>query len=379
MKRQDSLALAVIFLCISFAGSGLIAADRSRSFAVSRGGMLEVNISGGNITLNPWEKNEVFVAASGIDDENAARFEMTQTGNTVRVEYRPRHGSDRLHLDISLPSQFNTDLRTAGGNIEVRGAISGNLLGSTAGGDIRLNDVNGRTDMKTSGGNVTAGNIRGDATLKTSGGDINLGNADGVVDVHTSGGNIRISNVGRTVTAKTSGGNIVVGNVGGEANVATSGGNIDAGKIAGSAQLNTAGGNIELNGATGMVTARTAGGNLRLHDISGSIQAATAGGDVEAELIPSGKGNSRLITAGGDVRISLPENSRASIEAVIRIQNWRRNGNRYEIRSDFPHQNYRKDEQSEEIRSNYVLNGGGERITLETVNGNIEIRKLGRR
>ncbi len=361
---------------------------QSKSFSVSRDGLLEVSVSGGDVVLSPWGKNE---------DLNFVR--MTQTGNTVRVEFRPRGGhSSRLRWEISLPSQFNTDIRTGGGNIEIRGAMTGNLTGSTSGGDIRVGDVNGRMDMRTSGGNMSSGKIQGDALLKTSGGDIAMEGASGQVEISTSGGNISVGNVGKTLKAHTSGGNIAIGDVGGEADVSTSGGDVAVGRVSGSASLRTSGGNISLRGGAGIITAHTSGGDIGLENVSGtvdaktsggnigmknvsaSVSANTAGGNIEAELIPSGKGPSTLVSAGGEIRLYLPENARATVEARIRIEGrWARGGQKYDIRSDFKLDIHVKDERAEEIRATINLNGGGERISLETVNSNIEIRRLGSR
>ncbi len=55
---------------------------------------------------------------------------------------------------------------------------------------------------------------------------------------------------------------------------------------------------------------------MKLQNITGSIDAKTAGGEVEAELIPSGKGRSRLSSAGGDIRFYIDENSKVTIEAT---------------------------------------------------------------
>lgn len=183
----------------------------------------------------------------------------------------------------------------------------------------------------------------------------------------------------KRLEAKTSGGDITIGDVGGEATVSTAGGDVKVGKVSGGARLRTAGGNIGLRGATGRVDASTAGGDIELENISGSIDAKTAGGDIRAELVPSGKGSSELKTAGGRIRLAVPENAKATIEAVIRIEDrWRSRRDRYEVRSDFPSATYERDERYGDIRATYVLNGGGERIYLETVNSDIEIRKLRR-
>ena len=79
--------------------------------------------------------------------------------------------------------------------------------------------------------------------------------------------------------------------------------------------------------------------------------------------------------AGGDIRLSVPENAKATIDAYIRIEGrWGSRHSRYQVRSDFKADTY--DEHDDEIHAVYKLNGGGEMIYLETVNSNIEIRKL---
>ena len=104
-----------------------------------------------------------------------------------------------------------------------------------------------------------------------------------------------------------------------------------------------------------------------------------------AELIPTGTGRSSLVTAGGDVTLYINKNARATIEARIQMErNWNRNNRRsrrdyeveYGIRSDFEAERYEEDIERGIIRATYILNGGGERIRLETANGNIYIREL---
>ena len=56
--------------------------------------------------------------------------------------------------------------------------------------------------------------------------------------------------------------------------------------------------------------------------------------------------------------------------------NWKSSKEDYSIMSDFKSSKYETDEDSNGIRGSYVLNGGGEVINLDTVNGDIYIRKL---
>ena len=379
IRSSIPFLFAFLFFSVGRAADGDEGA-RTKSFTVAKGGNLEVSTGVGDIQINPWDKNEVRVSVEGIDDEDLDRLKMTQSDNSIHVSYRPKwryNGGGDVRFEIDVPSQFNVDLKTSGGSLEVSGTLTGKLTGTTAGGDIKLKNIVGPVEMSTSGGNIEAGDIKGDGYLKTSGGDIQLGTVSGEVDVSTSGGEIRVDKVGKALTARTSGGDIEVGDVGGEARVSTAGGDIKMGRVSGRVDMSTAGGGIDLKGATGTVSARTAGGDIRIKDVSGSIDAKTAGGEVDAELIPSGRGESQLESAGGMIRLAIPENAKATIEARIRIEDrWGRGSDRYKIRSDFKADSYEKDEDAGEIRAVYKLNGGGDTVSLETVNSDIEIKKL---
>ncbi|MGA3287735.1 MAG: DUF4097 family beta strand repeat-containing protein [Bacteroidota bacterium] len=380
MKTYTRLLIAtlVALLATTFA-SAREEGSSSKSFSVSKGGTIEVSTSRGDIRIFPWEKNEVSVVVEGLDDEDLDKVKMTQDGNTVRVSYRSRwdDGSGHVRFAISVPSQFNLDMNTSGGDLEVKGGLTGKIDGSTSGGDIKLGNVfGGPVEVSTSGGDISTGKIEGDGSLKTAGGDIQVGSVNGSLSVNTSGGNIQVETITKSLEAKTAGGNIIIGNVGGEAHVSTSGGDINVGKVSGKATLNTAGGDIELKGASGNVSAKTSGGDVKLQNITGSINAKTSGGEVEAELIPSGKGGSKLSSSGGDVRLYIDENSKATIEATIRLDGWGSRKSRYIVKSEFPKESYETDEEADEIRAVYKLNGGGELIELSTSNSNIEIHKL---
>lgn len=374
--------IAVLFALLLAPSLGVSEAESNdeikRSFSVERGGRLDVSAESGDIHITPWDKEEVFVRIEGVAERDSDRVRMMQSGNTISIRYRGKWGwmghNRNVRFDISVPSQFDVELETAGGDIDIRGTLRGELKGQTSGGDIRLENISGTVTMKTSGGDVSARHIQGSGTLKTSGGDIRVGKADVDLEVVTSGGDIRVESVGKNLIAKTAGGDIEVGDVGGEATTSTAGGDISVGKVAGKATLNTAGGDILLRGGSGIVTAKTAGGDVKLTNVSGSVEAKTAGGDVVAELIPSGKGRSKLSSAGGDVKLYLPENAKANIEARIRVHDWFAGRSEYEIVSDFKSEKYDRDEG--EIRAMFVLNGGGEEISLSTVNANIEIRKI---
>ena len=378
MKRLTTIvALAVILAGTSFSRAVTQGDEKkTRSFSVSKGGTLDISVNGGDLRITTWEKNEVAVNVRLSDDDEEDGVRMSQQGNTIHITDRD-NGSDLDRLEVSVPVQFNLRLETSNGDIGIQGKVVGDISGETSAGNITLGDVEGDASMQTSGGDVRAGKIAGKATLRTSGGEIDIVSSTGELDLKSSGGDLRVGNVGKSLHAKTAGGDIVIGDVGGEATVATAGGNVKVGKVSGQASLSTAGGDIELSGGTGTIRASTSGGNIMLANLSGSVDAKTSGGDIHAELNPSGKGKSRLSSSIGTIRLYLPATARATITARIRIQGWwRTERDEYEIRSDFKEESSQRNEDEREIESKYILNGGGEIITLETVNSDIEIRKL---
>ncbi len=387
MKKLALFAIALfIGASIGFAqkDSDQDSGVRSKSFTVSKGGLLEVSVGVGDIRITPWDKNEAYVRASGIDDDEIDRLKMSQSGNTIRVTFRPRGGwsHGNAEFEINIPKEFDTDLRTSGGDIEILDFIKGKIKGSTSGGDIKLSTVSGTVSMSTSGGNVHTGDIQGDGELRTSGGDIRVGSVNGDLELGTSGGNIDVKSVGKTLNANTSGGDITIGDVGGEARVSTSGGNIEMGKVSGKASMHTSGGDVSLKGASGTVKASTSGGDMRLENVSGSIDASTSGGEIEAELYPTGSGRSKLSSSGGTVKISIPANAKATIDATIHYGNswggWFGGGRRdkYAVKSDFKADSYDKDDDAGEIHAVYTINGGGSEIDLSTSGADIIIRKM---
>lgn len=374
MKKNPWLFLAIPIVLVALS-CGTAFSQTSKTFEVGAGGSLVVVVVG-DVTLKTSSGGQVTVEALGISQQDLPDLSMTQTGNTVRVEFRPQDGhSNNVRFNVTLPDHFDVDLKTAGGDIVVTGNLTGKIVGKTAGGDIKVGDVDGLTNLSTAGGDIIAGKVGGDVVLKTAGGDIRLDSAEGRVEVGTAGGDIVVGDVGKSLNASTSGGDIRISNINGDAIVSTSGGDVRVGKVAGTAKLSTAGGDIECLGATGDVKASTAGGDIQLAAISGSIDASTAGGDIRAELNPDGKAASSLTTAGGELDLYLPASARARVEAVIEIQGrWSSNREEYQIVSDFKGEQM-MDEQAKEIRAVYDINGGGPVIKMKTTNGNIFIRK----
>ena len=179
-----------------------------------------------------------------------------------------------------------------------------NLDLQTSGGDLIVSNITGRADGNTSGGNLDISDFTGPVKLETSGGDIRIVHADGDLYLRTSGGNIRGEKVIGTFDIETSGGDIRCRDIDAKLRATTSGGNIEV------TLLSNKGANLG-----------TSGGNVRIYlpkDVTADVDAESTGGDVSCEMDFNGKikdgrmngrinGGGSLIsahTSGGDITVS---------------------------------------------------------------------------
>lgn len=382
------LLIALVPLLAQAAASNNI----DEEFQVQPGGTLVVNSDAGPIRISTWDRDVVRVRIRNTDNYDV---DVSQEGNNVLVIADRERGSffrfsSNISFDVDVPTRFNVDLETGGGEIVI-GDISGNIHADTSGGRIEVGKVTmGDVVVDTSGGRIEIDDVDGDVSADTSGGSIDIGNVTGDVEADTSGGNIRIGNVGGDIYADTSGGNIDVGEGGGRVELDTSGGTIRAAYAMGpliadtsggniflagsetSVEADTSGGNIEIERSNGPVYADTSGGSITIRQSRGPIRADTSGGRVDAELLPytgSRDATVELESAGGDITIRIPRNHSASVVADLEVS--RRARGDYRIYTDFPLTI--QEDSDGNIQGRGDINGGGDRIYLETQNSDIHI------
>jgi len=392
MKSKHLTAIAITLL-LSAIISITAAQDQKKSFTVKSGDMLEVSTRMGNITIDTWDKNEVNVVVKNVIDSEIALLTMVQNGNKVEVIFE---GEDSYHIefDISIPSKFDLELSTGGGNITLKNDLDGkidastaggnismkNIKGeadiSTAGGNIKVGDINSKADISTAGGNIKVGDINSDADISTAGGDMKIGNINGMADISTAGGNIKIGYIKGGADVSSAGGNISVDNIGGNADISTGGGNVKVGTVSGSAELNTGGGNISLEAATGKVEVNTGAGNISLENIKGGIEANTGAGNIYAKLIPDGESVSELNTGVGNITLYVPASAKVTIVVTAHVQMWDDESELQNIKSEFTPTTVNRYRNKKQIEVTFELNGGGSKIELNVALGEIEIKKL---
>lgn len=264
--KRTLCALAALSLMISMTAYAEIRDDITRSFDAKAGGKLVIEADFGDIAIRTHSSSKVDVlvkreARTSSDSKARELFEdyrvtFNQSGDVVEIKAEKpgtnwgwSNGLD-VKFDISVPTNFDVDLRTSGGDISIA-------------------------------------DLTGDVEAATSGGDLNLGRVDGVVRVRTSGGDVELKDVTGDVVAKTSGGDVTIGRVGGRV------------------EAKTSGGDIEVRGAGADLEVSTSGGDIDLFDVEGSVRAGTSGGDISARLLRSPNEECRLTTSGGSIDLYL--------------------------------------------------------------------------
>lgn len=246
-------------------------------------------------------EHQVNVSQSGNDI-----IVTTEVSDRARDRWNDEYRNTRLRVrfEISVPRDYNVDLETAGGNIKVDD-LNGDLRSETAGGNLDFGNISGTIWAHTAGGNITLEGSSGSADVSTSGGNITIGDVDGDVDAETSGGSIRIERAGGEVHASTAGGNIEVREVGGTIKATTSGGNVSATitrQPAGDCRLSTSAGTVTVTLAEGIavdVDARTSiGGVSSDFSIDGTVGRNSIRGSING-----GGPELHLRTSAGSIRI----------------------------------------------------------------------------
>jgi DUF4097 and DUF4098 domain-containing protein YvlB len=324
MKRIRNAALAAVLGLTSIsAAHAAIESPIHRNFNVRPGGTITIDADLGDIKVTSGAANvsiDVIRRARTSSQSKAndlfkdLNLDFSQQGNDVSVRARYDQPSSWFHwnndLDVrfvvNVPSQYNVNLHTSGGDISVSD-LNGQAKVNTSGGDVSLGHIAGAVDAHTSGGDVSMAGSQTNAMLSTSGGDIKVDDANGSLNVKTSGGSIDIRRVQADLKAHTSGGSIEIGDAGGMIEASTSGGSIRARlsrQPRGDSKLSTSGGGITVSVASNValdIDAHTSGG-----DVTADVPVTVMGKQDDSSL--NGKlngGGPKLVlrSSGGDIRV----------------------------------------------------------------------------
>ncbi|MEQ9104534.1 MAG: DUF4097 family beta strand repeat-containing protein [Rhodothermales bacterium] len=349
------------------------AQDISRTFTVQPGELLTMDIrTGGDISITGWDRNEVSVDVriTGRDAESVeVDIDETSRGVAIRTDNSMRRGRAVVEVTVMVPSRFNLDMETTGGDIVIDG-VEGDLEGTSMGGDLTLSNLKGKVSMETMGGDVLLRDSSVDGKVSTMGGDVDLRNVTGTVDGSTMGGDVTYDNVSSGRAAGS--GNRPV-------RLNTMGGDVVLEEALFGADVSTMGGEIRVRKAAEFVKASTMGGDITVGEINGWIEAKTMGGDVEVHMVggTTGDRHVELESMGGDITLTVPKGLSMEFDIEIILDD---DSDDYRIDSDFDldvkvDQRGGRWSSGGRVHATGSVGGGANLIKIKTRDGDVTIRE----
>lgn len=389
-------SVALMFLPLPFAGLLMRGSAKDPQSGEGRNFEKAVNASAGQklfidlktgarLNISGWDKDFVSVKADLGDNWQDSKVEVKDVPNGVRIAsvYTGNQSvqSFNLRLDIYVPQRFDMQIDSSGGAVNITN-VDGAVNGSTSGGNLYLMDMSGVVDLSTGGGNITLTRSNLDGRVSTGGGKVLMQEVTGNVVGYSGSGNVTYKKTA-TDTGKPEGDESKVNESAGEqVRISKAGGDVNIEQAPGGADVETGGGKIHIGSAREFVKAKTGGGNVTIDAVDGSVEVTTGGGNVTVTMIGdpnSGNRNVSILAGKGNITLALPDGLSAEFDLKLA---YTRSHEPYKIISDFNLNVESPDEWSskEGTPRRYVYGtgnvaGGKNKIRIETVNGNIYIKK----
>lgn len=431
MKLQLPMFLLALTCLLA---TELQAESITREFAARKGQKLVVDLGiGADISIEGWAEDRIYVKVSSDEaDDYDMRFIRNSWGLTIEAEYLRKHGVHKgdIDVEIKVPSAFDLDLKTLGGDIELSD-ITGTFKGRTLGGELDFENLKGYLEISTMGGDVEVGDSELDGRVRTMGGNVKFVNVRGSLDGKTMGGRVTYHNSDinqdrddrrRERTRREYRAEVRVDGQGDDAysdiearmdrieerferryneeydldedrgrsraelrgsvvSINKSAGDIRVPEAPYGAEVQTMGGRIEIDNAQEFVKATTYGGDIYIGEVAGWVNAQTYGGDIEVRIRErlEGRQDIELVSLGGDIELIVPYDFDMNLD--LELGYTKNHTQQPKIVSDFPLQieESRAWESDRGVDKRYLY-GRGENgnarhtVRIKTVNGNIYLR-----
>lgn len=389
MGRRNRLlfgTLPLIAMCLIVASSWA-ADEKTRKFDVSPGGTIEFDLeSGGSVSIVGWDRSVAEISYSQRGRGRSHDVEISETDDGLRVATELDVWEDRsksLSFEVRLPHRYNVEFESMGGGLHIEG-LEGEFSGKTMGGGIGLTDTKGEVRLTTMGGSIEVTDCELDGDLHTMGGEVLLRNVIGDLEATSMGGNVQYKNVRgrdgerrapRGVSAKVVDSETVT--------ITTMGGDIDVDDAPEGAAVHTMGGDIDIRNAARFVKAKTMGGDIEIEVTDGWVKATTMAGDIHVDVekgLGEGKEGVELVSCCGDITLMVPAG--LSMDLDLTIAYTRNSSQDFEIISDWDldiehskEWDYDNGSPRRRIYGTGEVKGGRYPIVIETINGNIYLKK----
>jgi Toastrack DUF4097 len=328
---------------------------------------LVVYVDPGNLQIVPSDKKVIVVTVQGLEQADQEKIQATSKNREVRLDFRGEKTGNGV-FTVQLPAGFNIDSYSSG-NVDAKDNLNGKIKIKTNAGNVTLADVEGNLTIDSQSGDIAVGSVTGDVSISTNG-EIETQDVSGALELKNQSGDSFVKSVGGNANARVADGDLSIGEVGGNLTAQASIGDVDFHKVAGMATVNTDSGDIDFFEGEGMIIAQSNSGDITLRKVAGAVDARTEDGDIDAEML-SGSGNSsKFYTRDGDIDLSFGEGAKATVEAKVTGQGIDEDDE--PLMSDFaPVSDKNK------LAAKYEINGGGDSIMIEAVNGEISLKKAG--
>jgi DUF4097 and DUF4098 domain-containing protein YvlB len=364
------------------------------------GGRLVLDLeTGGSIEIHGWDRNEVGVHVElGGADWKTTQVAIAPESFGVGVSAVPTGNSHRQstshRFEIRVPARYDVRVRSAGGDVTIVG-VEGTFEGDTGGGELVLSDTRGRASLTTGGGDIDVSDSDLRGKVSTGGGTVKLSRVKGGLQGSSGSGPVIYSDADAERAGESTGdlagvivdgdGKVKVGDKpAGFLHITRAGGNIDLDDVPQGGEIHTGGGDIRIAKGAGTIQARTGGGDISVGPIAGSVSASTGAGDVTLRLVSvSGRGQSAQAWSGtGNVVLELPADLNATFE--LETAYTESFGRATKITSAWaidrkPVTGWDDTEGTPRkfVRATGKAGKGEGLVHIETVNGDIELRRVG--
>ena len=219
MRRRLMAALFVAGACLT--GSARADAqgrDRDRrradpamtqvldtTFRMERGGLLDLELVSGRVTVTGTTGNLVRVKAQAEEGEIVVRTSPTLASIEVEYDRGPR---GQVHYEVSVPAGIRVDIEALSANLTITD-VGADVNASTMSGNVEVRNIAGRAKIEAVSGHIRASGMRGGIRVEATSGLVTIADADGEVIVDNTSGNITLTDIrSRLVRAETVSGSV---------------------------------------------------------------------------------------------------------------------------------------------------------------------------
>jgi len=173
------------------------------TLAFDRKGTVVLSLSGGEIVVTAWNRDQVRVRARS--ERSVIRLDATPARLSLDIS-RARGGDTRF--EVTVPVGVRVSARATSGEISISGT-KGGVDANTQSGDLTVDDVAEVIDLRTMSGDIVARGLVGNVEINTLSGDVNASDVRGDVELSSVSGDLDLRNaVAKYIRARTTSGDL---------------------------------------------------------------------------------------------------------------------------------------------------------------------------